>query len=124
MKTRNTHGGTRVVTAQLTLHIVRALRFGPRRFAEIGRAVNVAHLGILSKHLRKMERDGLIRRAELHGGGVEFSLTRLGLEYLKPAAALLDFVTQHEDEIIANRELYLAREMRERPAHQAELTDA
>src|SRR5689334_20405306 len=105
MTTLTIHGGTRAITAQLSLHVLNALRFGARRFGELGRLVNVRNPSVLSKHMRKLERDGVVERIQVRGSnGIEYRLTPLGADMQRAAAPLLAWVKENEPHVLANRE--------------------
>lgn len=73
-----------------SLLIVRELSLGPLRFAELARDVGGAPSDVLTKRLRDMERDGIVRRRDLESpaSGVGYELTELGRELERP---MLDF---------------------------------
>lgn len=98
---------TRAVTSQMTFKIVRALQRGRLRFNAIERSVNPPNPVQLSKHLKKMQRDGLIVRHVIQLGPpahIEYALTQLGADLAKPAAALMDWVEANVDHIRAARD--------------------
>jgi DNA-binding HxlR family transcriptional regulator len=63
-----------------SLLIVRELSLGPMRFAELARAVGGAPTDVLTKRLRDMEREGVVRRCDLEwpASAVGYELTELG----------------------------------------------
>lgn len=69
-----------------TLLIVRELLLGPLRFSALARSVGGAPTDVLTKRLRDLERNGIIRRHELEppAGGVAYELTELGRELERP----------------------------------------
>lgn len=73
------------------LTVVKHLLGGPLRFGVLGRAVGPVNPRVLTRQLRELEADGIVRRevfAEVPPR-VEYSLTDLG-ETLRPAVAWLD----------------------------------
>jgi DNA-binding HxlR family transcriptional regulator len=62
--------------------IVRELSLGPLRFSELARGVGGAPTDILTRRLRDLEADGIVRRIELDlpASGVAYELTELGDE--------------------------------------------
>jgi DNA-binding HxlR family transcriptional regulator len=85
----------RSLTNQWTLRIAHALRNGPLRFC---RAVNSPNPPMLTTHLKKMARDGLVDRVVIELGppaNVEYRLTQLGQELAKPASALVTWVDRN-----------------------------
>jgi len=65
-----------------SLLIVRELLLGPLRFSDLARAVGGAPTDVLTKRLRDLEHDGIVRRRELDppATGVAYELTGLGRE--------------------------------------------
>ena len=73
------------------LTVVKHLLEGAVRFGALGRAVGPVNPRVLTRQLRELESDGIVRRevfAEVPPR-VEYSLTELG-ETLRPAVAWLD----------------------------------
>ena len=62
--------------------IVRELLLGPLRFSEIARTVGGAPTDVLTRRLRDLEGDGVVRRRELEppASGTVYELTEVGLE--------------------------------------------
>ncbi len=62
--------------------IVRELSLGPLRFSELARGVGGAPTDILTRRLRDLESDGVVRRVELDApaSGAAYELTDLGHE--------------------------------------------
>ncbi len=97
---------TRAVTNQYTLRIVTALRRGALRFNEIDRAINAPNQPILSKHLKKMLRDGLLVRTVIRTGPpahVEYALTDLGRDLSGPASTMIDWLETNVARVEAAR---------------------
>jgi DNA-binding HxlR family transcriptional regulator len=63
-----------------SLLIVRELLLGPLRFSDLARAVGGAPTDVLTKRLRDLEADGIVRRRELDppASAVAYELTELG----------------------------------------------
>ena len=63
-----------------SLLIVRELSLGPLRFSDLARAVGGAPTDVLTKRLRDLEGDGIVRRRELDppASAVVYELTELG----------------------------------------------
>ncbi|MFE5853071.1 winged helix-turn-helix transcriptional regulator [Streptomyces sp. NPDC056500] len=73
----------------------------PHRYNELHRAVEGISQRMLTRTLRSLETDGLVRR-EVHPTvppSVEYSLTPLGSTLLEPLSALADWALRHETEI-------------------------
>jgi DNA-binding HxlR family transcriptional regulator len=79
-------GALDMVGERWALLIVRELLLGPVRFSELARAVGGAPTDVLTKRLRDLERDGVVRRRELDppASATVYELTELGRE-LEPA---------------------------------------
>jgi DNA-binding HxlR family transcriptional regulator len=62
--------------------IVRELLLGPLRFSELARTVGGAPTDVLTRRLRDLEQDGVVRRRELDApaSGTVYELTDVGLE--------------------------------------------
>jgi DNA-binding HxlR family transcriptional regulator len=73
-----------------SLLIVRELLLGPQRFSDLARGVGGAPTDVLTKRLRDMEADGIVRRRELGppASAVVYELTDLGRELDAPMLAL------------------------------------
>ncbi|WP_026403565.1 winged helix-turn-helix transcriptional regulator [Actinomadura rifamycini] len=73
----------------------------PHRFNELHRAVEGISQRMLTRTLRGLEADGLVRR-DVHPTvppSVEYSLTPLGRTLLEPLSSLADWAVRHEAEI-------------------------
>jgi DNA-binding HxlR family transcriptional regulator len=70
--------------------VVRELLLGPLRFSELARAVGGAPTDVLTKRLRDLEADGIVRRVELGppSGATVYELTELGRELEGPLMEL------------------------------------
>ncbi|GAA2061704.1 winged helix-turn-helix transcriptional regulator [Williamsia deligens] len=80
-----------VVGGSWKLTVVKNLLDGPMRFGALGRAVGPVNPRVLTRQLRELEADGIVRRevfAEVPPR-VEYSLTELG-DTLRPAVAWLN----------------------------------
>jgi DNA-binding HxlR family transcriptional regulator len=66
--------------------IVRELLLGPLRFSELAKGVGGAPTDVLTKRLRDLEADGVVRRRELErpAKGIVYELTSLGHELEEP----------------------------------------
>ena len=73
-----------------SLLIVRELLLGPLRFSELDRAVGGAPTDVLTKRLRDLEAEGIVRRRELDppASGVVYELTELGRGLERPILEL------------------------------------
>lgn len=73
-----------------SLLIVRELLLGPLRFSDVVRGVGGAPTDVLTKRLRDLEADGIVRRVELGppAAATAYELTELGLELEEPLIGL------------------------------------
>lgn len=75
------------------------------RYNELHRAIEGISQRMLTRTLRTLETDGLVRR-EVHPTvppSVEYSLTPLGRSLLGPVSALADWAVEHEPAMAATR---------------------
>ncbi|GAA2658241.1 helix-turn-helix domain-containing protein [Streptomyces aculeolatus] len=82
----------------------------PHRYNELHRAVEGISQRMLTRTLRTLESDGLVRR-QVHPTvppSVEYSLTPLGRSLLEPVSALADWAVRHEEEISGARARHAA----------------
>ncbi|WP_061300240.1 winged helix-turn-helix transcriptional regulator [Herbidospora cretacea] len=77
----------------------------PHRFNELHRAVEGISQRMLTRTLRTLEGNGLVRREVLPTvpPSVEYSLTGLGASLLTPLSALADWAVAHRSEMAAAR---------------------
>jgi DNA-binding HxlR family transcriptional regulator len=73
-----------------SLLIVRELLLGPLRFSDLARGVGGAPTDVLTRRLRDLEADGIVRRRELEppAGVVVYELTELGRDLDRPLLEL------------------------------------
>ncbi|MCW3814815.1 helix-turn-helix transcriptional regulator [Micromonospora sp. DR5-3] len=86
--------------------IIRCLEGGPRRFSELRVPLRAVTPKVLTRSLRKLEQDGLIRRT-VHVAPtrrVEYALTPLGRSLLGPIEVACAWAREHWDELIDARE--------------------
>ncbi|MFK4540550.1 DNA-binding HxlR family transcriptional regulator [Streptomyces tendae] len=81
--------------------MVMALLERPTRFNELKRGLEGITQRVLTQTLRRLERNGMIRRTVLATSpvGVEYSLTPLGESLREPFGHLYDWTVQHSGEI-------------------------
>ena len=84
------HAAIELIGKRWTGAIVSALTDGPKRFAELGKAVPGLSDRLLSQRLRELEQEGLVGREVEPGSPVRvtYSLTEAGAE-LRPAISEL-----------------------------------
>ena len=91
-----------------TLLVIAILSAGPQRFTALKTAVDGISQRMLTLTLRKLERDGLVRRtayAEIPPR-VEYELTDLGRTMIGPVTALADWAVEHHEEIVSSQRRY------------------
>ncbi|MEU3414899.1 winged helix-turn-helix transcriptional regulator [Streptomyces sp. NPDC006658] len=88
--------------------VIRCLEHGPRRFSELRVPLRRVTPKVLTRSLRSLERDGLVRRTVYASGTphVEYDLTPLGRSLLGPIAVACAWAEQHWEELIEARESY------------------
>nr|WP_017593872.1 helix-turn-helix domain-containing protein [Nocardiopsis potens] len=81
---------------------------GPRRFNGLHRGIEGISHRMLTRTLRSLEGDGLVRREVFPTvpPGVEYGLTSLGRSLLEPLSALADWAVEHEGEIAEARRAF------------------
>jgi DNA-binding HxlR family transcriptional regulator len=94
-----------------SLLIVSTLGEGPLRFNELRRRVTDISQKMLSSTLKVLERDGLVGRTVILSvpPQVEYALTDLGHELLRPVSALAEWTAANTPRIMAARAEYDAR---------------
>jgi DNA-binding HxlR family transcriptional regulator len=78
----------------------------PYRFNELHRGIEGISQRMLTRTLRSLEQNGLVRRQVFPTvpPSVEYSLTGLGRSFLAPLSAVADWAVEHEAEIAAARQ--------------------
>lgn len=87
------------------LHILYGLQGGPQRFSQLRRGIPGVSQKMLSRTLKRLERDGLVARGPLadSGGGLAYHMTSLGEEMGVPLKGLVVWAYDHADAILAAR---------------------
>ncbi|MET7402947.1 helix-turn-helix domain-containing protein [Dactylosporangium sp. NPDC005572] len=85
--------------------VLKELSTGPRRSADLSRAIAGASQKMLTQTLRGLERDGLVARSATAGvpARVEYSLTPLGVGLFGAMTGLIGWAEEHMVEIDAAR---------------------
>lgn len=88
-----------------TLLVCIELTHGVRRFRELQRAVPGISQRMLTLTVRRLERDGMVKRTVIPSAPVrvEYELTALGRSLSVPIGALSAWAAEHRDEIAAAR---------------------
>lgn len=97
-----------------TLLVILCLSAGPMRFNAMQRAVVGISHRMLTVTLRKLERDGLVRRTVCPTVPVrtEYSLTTLGISFTEPVMAIANWAIAAKPAIEGNRERFDAGAVR------------
>lgn len=79
----------------------------PFRFNELHRSIEGVSRRMLTRTLRGLEHEGLVRRTVIptNPPGVEYALTDLGTSLLVPLAALAQWAVDHHGELAPDGEL-------------------
>lgn len=85
--------------------------YGRLRYADIGRRMHGVTQRMLTRTLKQLERDGLVRRYDLveMPPRVEYELTEMGTELLIRMIPLWTWVVENSDEFRRSREEYDSR---------------
>ncbi len=81
------------------------------RFNAMHRTIGDISKQVLSRTLRRLEEDGFVSRT-VHDSTppqVEYALTPMGMSFLKPMKAVLDWADAHHDAITLSRDLFARR---------------
>jgi DNA-binding HxlR family transcriptional regulator len=91
-----------------TLLVVELLGEGAKRFSELRRAIDDISQRMLTLTLRRLERDGLVRRTvfPVVPPRVDYQLTPLGTSLLDAVAPLVTWTRDHRDAIAVARATY------------------
>jgi len=91
-----------------SLLVVELLGEGTRRFSELRRAIDDISQRMLTLTLRRLERDGLVRRTvhPVVPPQVDYDLTDLGVTLLDAVAPLVAWARQHRDRVATARAAY------------------
>lgn len=93
-----------------TLLTVRVLGSGPRRFNALRREVGQVSQKMLASTLRDLEENGFVKRTvkPVTPPQVEYALTDLGRDFLKPINEVVDWIVMNGSRIEAARSAYAA----------------
>jgi DNA-binding HxlR family transcriptional regulator len=99
------------ISDKWTLLVVRVLGQGPCRFNALRREVGEISQKVLASTLRDLEENGFISRTvtPTTPPQVEYALTDLGREFLKPVQALSEWVIANASRMDAARAAYADR---------------
>jgi DNA-binding HxlR family transcriptional regulator len=96
-----------------TLLVVRTLGRGPRRFNALRREVGEISQKMLTQTLRELEENGFVKRTvtPVTPPQVEYALTDLGNDFLKPVRTLAEWVATNSNRITEARSAYAESHM-------------
>lgn len=99
------------ISDKWTLLVVRTLGFGPRRFNALRRDVGEISQKVLASTLRELEENGFVSRTvtPVTPPQVEYALTDLGREFLKPVQTLAEWVVENSARMDMARAQYAER---------------
>lgn len=88
--------------------VLQCLERGPRRFSELRVPLRRITPRMLTRSLRTLERDGMIRRVvhDESARRIEYTLTPLGRDALGIFATIKAWTEQHWEELLDSREAY------------------
>ena len=93
---------------QWSLLVLHSLSEGTLRFNELNRRVGDISKQMLSKTLKRLEKDGFIKRTLYPEVPlrVEYELTDIGKSFQKPMAELIRWANENHGDIVEARERY------------------
>lgn len=93
------------ISGKWCLLMMLELTGGPKRFSELRRNVPDISQRMLTQTLRDLQRDGYIMRTvyPTQPPSVEYRLTELGISFMRPIEALVDWAEQNHDSIRRSR---------------------
>lgn len=97
-----------VVGDKWVADVLDRLSTGPLRYSELHQGIRSVSTSVLTRTLRRMERDGLINRAVRPAvpPEVEYSITLLGASLDEPLTTLAAWADGHLDQVAAARRRY------------------
>jgi DNA-binding HxlR family transcriptional regulator len=100
------------ISDKWTMLVVRSLGPGPMRFNALRREIGEISQKMLASTLRDLEENGFVVRTvtPTKPPQVEYALTELGRDFLKPVRTLSNWVIAHSAQIDAARAAYRQRE--------------
>lgn len=103
------------ISDKWTLLVVRVLGQGPRRFNALRREVGEISQKVLASTLRELEENGFVSRTvtPVTPPQVEYALTDLGRDFLKPVQGFAEWVVANAARMDAARAEYAERRARD-----------
>jgi DNA-binding HxlR family transcriptional regulator len=103
------------ISDKWTLLVVRVLGRGPHRFNALRREVGEISQKVLASTLRELEENGFVSRTvtPVTPPQVEYALTDLGRDFLKPVQGFAEWVVANSARMDAARAEYAERRARD-----------
>jgi len=94
-----------LVSDQWFIQVMHGLMSGPKRHAQLLKSISGVTQKMLTQTLRKMERDGLVRRTvyDVLPRHTEYALTELGQSLIPVLQGLCRWGQEHFEQVEANR---------------------
>lgn len=103
-----THTVLATIAEKWATYVIELLSQEPQRFGVLRRSIGAISQKMLTQTLRRLERDGLVRR-RVHATSppsVEYALTPLGASLVGPIAALREWAEANAEQVFAARATY------------------
>ncbi len=93
------------ISDKWTAMIICALATGPQRYGVLRRTIGGVSQKVLTQNLRRLERNGLVKRIEYPSRPrrVEYALTPLGVTLIEPLTQVRIWAETHYKELLAAR---------------------
>ncbi len=101
------------ISDKWTMLVVRVLGRGPCRFNALRREVGEISQKVLASTLRELEENGFVSRTVIPvtPPQVEYALTDLGREFLKPVQTLAEWVVQNSSRMDEARAVFARKQL-------------
>jgi len=106
-----THTVLSTIAEKWATYVIELLGAGPQRYGTLRRSIGRISQKMLTQTLRRLEREGLVRRVvhPTSPPSVEYALTPLGQSLLEPVVQLRAWAEANADEVFHARALYDAQ---------------
>ncbi len=94
-----------VLSGKWKIPVIAVLLYGKRRFGELERGIPKINPRMLSKELRDLENNGIVKRT-VHNTvpvTVEYELTKMGYSFRKVLNVMLEWGLEHRAEFLAKK---------------------
>jgi DNA-binding HxlR family transcriptional regulator len=94
-----------VVNGKWKMSIMASLFFGKKRFGELEKEIPKINTRMLSKQLRDLEANGIVKRTvyDTIPVSIEYELTKSGKKFEKVVDAMLEWGLEHRNELIGKK---------------------